>query len=480
MKITLLFLAITYCVGAQTPFGSNPSLPLRFLGEFYGGEQAFSFANDTLNSSRLESSFWYDQIYMERRGGRLSDDIHMWRQSNHVRHGFSVAGRPLVVGASLDKYVSVANSGSLDSEFRYRQDHLRFVLEAAGTVWPWLYLQAGAGARDSGYGALPIWTGGLVLKPLPEVNLRYGFLLEHEHRDFSIFIKDSRVGLRWIRDKQLQQGRAQLHFLNRRINLELFYHHCGINREQHRHAGRTTLPSGKAEGWKMSIRFVAADWIDNFGFRFIKQMEKTAGRLYQDAAVFGKITNYETAFEQTEVFVEKPFGPRHIVNLAHCSGDILLTSRGYADSWPFSPAWIDLLGVRSFAVAEYAYSFNQLKGHWRWQMTPGNRLDFSLAYENIRPSGELRTWQPQFLVFGIRDLRVRQLEVKEAKGFYAGIIWYNEISRFFAVSVGLQQYVPVIVSKTSGDGDSDTDNSGKSSVFSYGGGQAFLKIIFNF
>ena len=155
-----------------------------------------------------------------------------------------------------------------------------------------------------------------------------------------------------------------------------------------------------------------------------------------------------------------------------------MSNKGHVESWPFTPTWIDLLGVRYNFRSNLAYNLFRIGTNYKY-VTSSWQIHVKTSFERMIPGGEARTWQPEVLVFGVQNLNIHTLSAESRDGIYLGLHLRKSFGKIFQLAYEIHQYVPLEFNYRSGTANNSeiekNDDLLKRSV--YGGGKHKVYLI---
>jgi hypothetical protein len=153
---------------------------------------------------------------------------------------------------------------------------------------------------------------------------------------------------------------------------------------------------------------------------------------------------------------------------------ISVEGRGHIETWPFTPTLIDLLGQRLYFRLNGEAKVFRLGFEYHGSLFSFLSSKSDLDYLSIQPSGEAITWNPVFLVFGIRNLKEYLLSYERINSLFLKITFSR---KFKNLSFGyyFSQFIPIYIKKREiNKGTSNEDTPTDLLKKSTGGGRAHM------
>ena len=111
-----------------------------------------------------------------------------------------------------------------------------------------------------------------------------------------------------------------------------------------------------------------------------------------------------------------------------------------------------------------------------FDMRAGNYHSGVALKELIRMGGA-RSWEPEMLVFGIKNLNIYTLPSKSWDGLYLGLHLRKSVGSLFQLAYEFHQYVPLEFKKSETAGSQTEAHQVQRSV--YGGGKHRVYLVIN-
>ena len=168
---------------------------------------------------------------------------------------------------------------------------------------------------------------------------------------------------------------------------------------------------------------------------------------------FGKLTTLSASAQNHQIKTIYCFGNSNSIlagfGWQRLEGDL----RGHIETWPFTSAFIGIFGNRQHLKASGVFDLKQV--NLGWTSHPDSHwfnTNLGVAFWRLKPSGEILTWRPAFLVFGIADLRHYQSIYRSVDGITVNCLFKVRLSH---VDLGLRfaQVLPVSAKRIDREGE---------------------------
>ncbi len=242
--------------------------------------------------------------------------------------------------------------------------------------------------------------------------------------------------------------------------------------------GTILIPVGTHYQRSIMINFFPENDL-NLNLHYYNRNHNISGYFFDSFQKFGKLTEQKNHSElyQSE-FVYRTTSHAFGMSFGWAKG--MMSNNGHVESWPFTPTWIDLLGVRYNFRSRLSYELFRIGTSYRY-VTSNWQIYFDTSFERINPGGEARTWEPEILVFGVQNMNVHTLSTKPRDGIYLGLHLGKSFGNLFQLAYEFHQYVPLEFEITSGSNKNlvmeENDELLNRSI--YGGGKHKLYLILN-
>lgn len=450
----------------------NTFLPAEFLFDF---DYNFSRLNpDTTYHNRILTGFYYNQVYLERANGKTLNNIYNWRQDNQVRNKIMISGQPVIFNSSADQTYKNITVASKDQIITFKRHNLIVKTVPQTSLFnDRLTLSVGLGGIKRSPGWEMIYDLGLKYKFSPWLELGYSYKNDPLH--WQLKVEDSNIPAEIDFFENNRRHSWLMRFKYLRWQNRIYFQYTRTNQNNRTKKNSNMIaPRGNQYnfGFKTSINHLFN--LDETGIVYQDFYTQRSGNFYSNRLTFGKFTNLETQQRLIEINTQKTFQTNQF-GFALSGGTVSFAARGYMDTWPFTESWIDLLGLRSYLNSAYNYDFYVARFDVRHSYRTKSFLQAQLKYEQLYPVGELRTWQPQFLVFGIKNLEINNLDIKRQDGIYLQLMIKHLFNDWFTIRYNLSQYIPVYTQKRKQTDISGTGRKLKDHLV-YGGGRHLIQL----
>lgn len=388
----------------------------------------------------------FEDIYHQKRGGENYHEI--WFKNHRIAimlplektclnttFAFCFADEQSKLKFSLDKKYNFSFSG--------KKNLAQFIF--AKRVFPH-FLQIGLSVRTMEFSDRRLWDYSLEFVISPFDRLKFGLI--HRNQNMNSFLdfdyEDSFMDL----PVNLLSEESDLHFsfdLKSGFQFNSEYQETKLKGNQKLSHQTDYLLDPRGDGFSFSnqltLRLTPELQLD-FGQK--KECLKSASEIYYLNQKFGKITSLELSEEG--IFGRLSFEKKNKrffsseIEVLKMSGE----GKGHVETWPFTPTLVDLLGQRLY------FRLNGDAKVLRWGMEYyGSELHFlfsririSIDYLCILPSLKTATWNPVFLVFGIRNLKESYLEYQRIDGLFIKL-GFDYALKNLSLGYNFFQFLPI-------------------------------------
>lgn len=169
---------------------------------------------------------------------------------------------------------------------------------------------------------------------------------------------------------------------------------------------------------------------------------KSTGDFFYLNQKFGKITSIKIIKEGTFGGVSFDIKKKHFFSSEVEFIRISAEGKGHIETWPFTPTLEDLLGKRLYFRLNGEAEVWRLGLEYHFLEFLFLSLKSSIDYLNIRPSGKAATWNPVFLVFGIKNLKEYFLEYQRIDALYLRF-GFNRRFKNLSLDYNFFQFIPI-------------------------------------
>jgi hypothetical protein len=429
-------------------------------------------SGDTSPRILFHSSLSFNDFYRERRG-ELNRGIFYINQENILWAPIYAAGLLFVFGARYNlSHKEMYYDLTRDESMRLKNASRGYMFSLQTQIWQdHIVIRSAVGRKNSGDKSYYPWNIGLYFSPTESITLRYHHYDDYFRWEYNFNLKDPPILLIANEYSQLDQFDISYKIIAP-LFLKAGMQNNYINKNRTISEKQTTLiPMGTQYQRNIAVEYFPRQNLSMI-IQYYDRKNSLSGYFYDSFQIFGKLTEQMdiSKIYRSEILYwwdSQSLG----LNVEWGNGEI--SYRGHLESWPFTPTWIDLLGIRynfrsflSYHLYRIGARYRYKKAHWHFY--------FDTAFERMQPGGEAKTWEPQILVFGIQNLNVYSLTKENRDGIYLGIQIGRSFGGGLKLSYQFQQYIPIEFSKSQASGPS----VGSTDLKVYGGGKHYLH--FNF
>jgi hypothetical protein len=436
-------------------------------------------SESTVKNLSFSSKLTFNDFYRERYGG-LDRNISYFQQRNTLQTSLRFNNQILVFGAEFgitqkEMNYDIAESQSIHVRNGYKE--YRFFL-AMSLLKNYLQVRGGLGKKILDRKEFYPWNFGVTFQPTKSMSLSYHRFEDFFRWEYNFVIDNPEVLLLADEYSQLDEYQLQLNLFSE-LTLTATMQNNYINKDRTADApGTILIPVGTHYQRNMMINIFPESQF-NINLGYYNRSHDLSGNFFDSFQKFGKLTEQKDYSElyQSEFFYRTRF---HTFGLSFGWSEGMMSNNGHVESWPFTPTWIDLLGVRYNFRSHLAYDVYRIGTSYKY-VTSTWQIQFNTSFERIIPGGEAKTWQPEVLVFGVQNLKVHTLSDKSRNGIYLGLHLKKSFGKIFQLAYEIHQYVPLELNNNSGSnnnsGIAQNNNLLKRSI--YGGGKHKIYLIVN-
>jgi hypothetical protein len=431
--------------------------------------------------ARLISRYTFDDFYREKRGGGIHRRAGFWQQTNALFYPLQLGKNRYIIGArSQISRKEIAWENPPDESFHFESETATYALNAKAPVWrKAFYLEAELGRKNvAGATSLP-WAVGAEIALWKAVRISYRGYQEQFAWRLGLRYRNAPVKLEAPQGYRGHDYQARLQVASKLFFAARLQKNAVTSDLKFAENLTALLLAGDEHRSAFSVELAPLKHLAVM-FAYRERRGKLGGRFYESQESFGKLTALnDSARVMTSQATFKLNS--HTWRAAFSWGDGAFSGRGHIESWPFTSTWIDLLGARYYFKANMEYRLKRFEASYQWVRQDWH-AQLALCAERFHPLGEIRGWEPLFLVFGQRNLKVNSLSATRQDGIYLAVTLAKNFGKLISVYYEFNQYVPVKARKRS-DASSQADPSApaigaKRNV--YGGGKHTLQVGFNF
>jgi hypothetical protein len=420
------------------------------------------------------SSLSFNDFYREKRGS-INRDLYYFNQVNTLRIPINFSGHPFMFGAQFRiSQKEISYDLTREESFRMLNTSKGYLFSMETPLWKnYLQIKAGLGKKNTGSKYYHPWNVGISFKPVQSILLSYHRYQDFFQWEYDFYLEDPPIVLIATEYSYLDEYKLAFRLLPQ-LTFTAYMQNNYINKNRNiDNSGTTLLPIGT-----QYQRYISLDFnpVQNLclEFQYYNRKNNLSGRFYDNYQTFGKLNTQKDEAETFRPEITYHWNHHSIgMNLEWGKGKI--SQSGHVESWPFTPTWMDLLGIRQNFKSKLVYDLLRIGSNYRYMQS---RWHFSIdaVFERMHPIGEARTWQPDVLVFGVENLNVYPLLSDKRDGVYLGLRLGRLFGDIFQISYEFHQYVPLNFSqnKQSQKIYDSTD------IKKYGGGKHYLQVAFIF
>lgn len=204
--------------------------------------------------------------------------------------------------------------------------------------------------------------------------------------------------------------------------------------------------------WRTArLELVAPGAAGSWGVRYERHVMEGRADGFDTGVRFARAHALAGRLERVTAGVERRLGAGHRLIAGAERVDLGVASRGDIETWPFTPALVDLLGLRARYDASVALRV------WRLQAGAEHRLgeSWDLGWGANRLVADLdaraATWQTDVMVFGVNGLRRHRFDLRRVEGWLLTAGLGRELGPL-RLDYTFLQAVPTRIARRGGDG----------------------------
>ncbi len=433
--------------------------------------------NSTPDRIQFRSYLTYNDYYRERRNNLIDRDIYTITQQNELSIPLRVKNITVTTGAyfNLDRR-SISYDVTDFENLRMESVSNEYGMSLSIPLWrEVLSLSGSAGEKRYESESYYPYSLGAFVKFGWFLQFGYTIYKDYMSWKFDFIYEDSPLEFEWMEEERIHEIRFRIMFTEE-LGIDALILENSVNRPYDLNKMETIyIPVGDHETGEYKASYSLSGRV-GLGFTYSVRNLDYSGRFYEQKISFGKITQFSQFYESfsPEITVRKDRS-EFLANFSWGKG--LLKGRGHIETWPFSDTWTDLLGLRYYSNSQAGYRFKRVGLGYHYAIS-GFDAGGRVVFEHLATQGDLRTWEPEFLVFGQKNLKKYLLDISEQDGFYLRLNLSKSIQKF-RISYGFSQYIPLRSEYRPGE---DTETTGGSSADRsvYGGGRHNLQLTIDF
>jgi len=421
---------------------------------------------------QLSSRLIFNDFYREKHGN-MHRNLSLFQHFTTFHKQIELYGQEINIGTqfgysqkNLNYDITDSQSIRLKNAFKEYQFYL-----ATGLLENYLTARGGLGKKFIDDSAINTWNFGVTFQPANSISFSYHRYENFFRWDYHFHIDD--VVEKLIADEysQLDEYQIQLHIL-KQLTIVATMQNNYINQDREVNDKATVLiPRGTQYQSNILLRLFPYDNF-NINLSYYNRDHNIRGYFYDAYQVFGKLTEQKDHedFYLSEFIFHTRFHT-YGLNLGWAEG--MISNNGNLESWPFTSTMIDLLGLRYSFKSNLTYSLFRLGASYQYR-TSDFQLSIRSNFESIKPVGGARSWQPDFLAFGVKNLNVFTLSQDSWDGMYVGLQLRKSFYALFLLTYEFHQYIPIRFGKSDQAVHNSSDEQIERSV--YGGGKHMVYI----
>jgi hypothetical protein len=418
----------------------------------------------------------FNDFYREQHGS-LKRNISHFQQLTTIKTQIGIYNQKVLVGvrygiSQKNLNYDVTDSQSLRLHNGYRE--YQFFLSTA-VFQDYLTIAGGLGRKILNRFDFNPWNVGVTFQPTKSISFSYHRYEDFFRWEYNFHIDASSEQLLADEYSQLDEYRIWLSLIPELI-LSAKMQNNYINKDRYADVPTTILiPTGTHYQRSISINVFPENRLA-LNLNYYNRNHDLIGYFYNSHQIFGKLTEQKdhSEYYQSEIIYRTQ--SHHVgVNLGWAKG--MVSTNGHVESWPFTPTMVDLLGLRYNFRSNLTYDLFRIGASYQYRGS-GWQLSFKSCFERISPRGGARSWEPDMLVFGVKNLNFYSLPTKLWDGLYLGLHLRKSFGTLFQLAYEFQQYVPIEFNN-SNQSDNSSKNNETIQKSVYGGGKHKVYFIVN-
>lgn len=404
----------------------------------------------------------FEDVYHQKRGGEKYHEI--WFKNNRVsvilplQKSFLKANFAFCFADERFK-LKIPSEQRYDLNFNSEKSFAQFIY--AKRLFPPLF-QIGIGAKTLEISGKRFWDYSIEVAFSPFDRMKFG--LAHRNLNINYFLELHYEGSFMDLPVNLVSEENEWYFnfdLLSDMQFSLNYQETKLkeNRRLFRQTDFFFSPGGDVFTFSSRLNLrLSPDFQIHFGQK--NSYLKGTGDFYYLNQKFAKMTSMKIIKEGIFGGVSFDVKKKHIfsveVEVIKISGE----GKGHIETWPFTPTLEDLLGQRLYfrlngeaEVLRVGLEYHSPEFHLLSLRTTG-----SVDYLSVRPSGKAVTWNPVFLVFGIKNLKEYFLKYQRIDGIFLRL-GFGHRFKHLSLCFNFFQFVPVHTKTRKKDEETPNENA---------------------
>ena len=475
----LMFLAGNYTpLNGQIHFDYITDWSNIFLSNFNQISPQFNTTNSNLSGSTAKkvsvtSTVTYNDFYREKFSD-LERNLSNFQQRYTLQSSLNLKDHIFDFVAEFDVSQKEMNYDLTESQsFHIRNRYKEYRFSLATTFFEkYLWVRGGFGKKQIDRKEFYPWNFGIRFQPTTSIWLTYQRFEDLFRWQYDFRLEDP--GIILLADEYTHLDEFQLHInLLAECTLTATMQNNYINKDRTVDVpGTLLIPFGTRYQKTIVLNFFPENRF-RLNLSYYSRNHDMGGYFFDSFQKFGKLTEQKDHSEkyQSEIFYNLD---SKIIGLSLGWSEGIMINNGYVESWPFAPAWIDLLGIRYNFKSQLSYNLFRIGTSFKYLFS-GWQINFSTSFERIIPEGEAKTWEPEIIVFGVQNLKVSRLSTRPYNGVYIGFHLGKSFGNVLRIAYEIHQYIPI---EFNTGGTSKNDIVAKQSKSIYGGGKHQVTLAF--
>jgi hypothetical protein len=431
------------------------------------------FSEQSEKKFLITTRLTFNDFYREHQGN-LDRNLSYFQELTTLQTKIEVQDQPILIGLqygisqkNLNYDISESQSVNLSNGFK----EYRFSLSAS-LFKDYLRIKGGLGKKrlnETGYSP---WNIGAIFQPANSISFSYYRYEDFFRWDYNFHYDEVFEHLVANEYTQLDEYQVMLKLMPELIITATMQNNF-INKNRHADdSGTILLPTGVHYQRNVNLNLFPGKKLA-INLSYYKRNHNLTGYFYDSYQIFGKLTEQKdhSDYYKSE-FTYSTGSHRFGLSYGWVAG--MISTNGHVESWPFTPTLIDLMGIRYNFKSNLTYALFRIGASYQYCNTDW-QFAFKSSYERISPGGGAKTWEPEMLVFGVKNLNVYTMPLNIWDGLYLGLRLSKSFGSLFQLAYEFHQYVPLEFSKSGLPDSNSSDQRIQKSV--YGGGKHKVNVM---
>jgi len=424
----------------------------------------------------FNSQMTFNDFYREHRGS-LQRNISFFKQLTTLQTEIGIKNQNVLLGIQYGLSQKNLNYDMTDTQSLNLQNSYKvYRIFASTTVFQdYVIISGGLGRKIINNFEFNPWNFGATFQPSKSISFTYHRYEDFFRWEYNFNIDGSSEQLVADEFSQLDEYRIWLNLIPE-LTITATMQNNYINKDRFADVSNTILvPTGTHYQRSIEISVFPEKQLA-FNLHYYSRNNDLIGYFYNSHQIFGKLTEQKdhSEYYKSEVVYQLK-SHNYGLNLGWAKG--MLSTNGHVESWPFTPTMVDLLGLRYNFRSDLTYDLFRIGASYQYRGSDWQLL-FRSSFERIKPGGGVRTWEPEMLVFGVKNLNIYNLASKTWDGIYLGLNLRKSFGTLFQLAYEFQQYVPVKF-RQSKQSDNSSEDSELIQKSVYGGGKHKFYLVIN-